>query len=264
MSLTLNMVGGGSGGGGLPVNAAVLAVTAPIGSTVTITDGSHTQTQDSSKSHASDSKPLFSVYYFSIPSAQFGTWTISSITNYSEATKTVTISSVSLYEVMLGIIDLYYEGFVNTDVGGGLVQDMTFAKFQGSNYSMSSATATFETDHLLLDMSVVNVAFKFKVFNTDSEIDLTNFSKLTFDYEVATRTLYAMQVALESSKSLPYTDSYSVSQYTQANKSVGTYNNNALNISSATGSYYIEVHTFFGNTSDTRGTLKVKRISLEV
>ena len=98
MSLVLNMVGGGSGGGISPSDA-VLAVTSFVGSSITVSDGVITETQDATKAHIIDADNDKAIYIFSIGSSQFGTWYVSATSDGLTQTKTVTIDSNELYEV---------------------------------------------------------------------------------------------------------------------------------------------------------------------
>ena len=88
MSLTLNMVGGG--GGGLTATDALLRVQAPAGSTVTITKGSTTKT-DQGHENANDNTVYD--YYFIIHASQFDSinpWSVSATAEYG-VTNTGTI-----------------------------------------------------------------------------------------------------------------------------------------------------------------------------
>lgn len=98
MSLTLNMVGGGSGGGISP-NAAVLAVTTFIGASVTITNGSTSKTKDATKAHVIDTDNDRAVYIFSIGQSQFGTWSVAVTCDGITQTKTIAITAVEFYEI---------------------------------------------------------------------------------------------------------------------------------------------------------------------
>lgn len=98
MSLVLNMVGGGSGGG-LSANDAVLAVTTFVGASVTISNGSTSKTKDATKAYIIDADNDMALYIFSIEQSQFGTWSISVTSDGITQTKTIAINLVEFYEI---------------------------------------------------------------------------------------------------------------------------------------------------------------------
>lgn len=91
----------GGGGGGLSPNAAVLTVTAPIGSTITITKGGTSKTQDASKGHPSADDASVAKWYFSISTANFGTWTVTATLGSETATGTIVIDAADEYDLIL-------------------------------------------------------------------------------------------------------------------------------------------------------------------
>lgn len=99
MSLTLNMVGGGSGGG-ISSNSALLVVYAPLGSIVTATMGSTTKT--SKKGLVMSNRPTVEAHLFSISSSQFGTWTITATRETDTNSTTISITAVEQYELYIG------------------------------------------------------------------------------------------------------------------------------------------------------------------
>ena len=99
MSLTLNMVGGG--GGGLSATDALLRVQAPAGSTVTISKGGTTKT-DQGHENAEDTS-LYD-YYFIIHQSQFDSttpWTVTATLGADSASDTVIIGSNKEYYLEL-------------------------------------------------------------------------------------------------------------------------------------------------------------------
>lgn len=101
MSLTLNMVGGGSGGG-ISGNTAVLEVVAPVGSSVSITNGTTTKTQTAADGHPISDRQTVEAYIFPVGSDEFGTWTITATRGTETNTTTVTISAIMDYVVYIG------------------------------------------------------------------------------------------------------------------------------------------------------------------
>ena len=91
----------GAGGEGLPVHAAVLHVTAPSGSTVSIAKGGVTvKTLDPGKAH-SKLDGMKADYYFPIFPANYGEWTVTAVSDTKSADKAVTISANQQYDVEL-------------------------------------------------------------------------------------------------------------------------------------------------------------------
>lgn len=101
MALTLNMVGGGSGGG-ISGNTAVLEVIAPTGSTVSITDGVTTKTQTAADGHPISGRQTVEAYIFPIGSDELGDWTVTSARGTETNTTTITISAIMDYVVYIG------------------------------------------------------------------------------------------------------------------------------------------------------------------
>lgn len=101
MSLVLNMVGGGSGGG-ISGNTAVLEVVAPVGSSVSITNGTTTKTQTAADGHPISDRQTVEAYIFPVGSDEFGTWTITATRGTETNTTTVTISAIMDYVVYIG------------------------------------------------------------------------------------------------------------------------------------------------------------------
>lgn len=118
MSLTLNMVGGG--GGGLSSTDALLRVQAPAGSTVTITKGSTTKT-DQGHENADDSTVYD--YYFIIHQSQFDSttpWTVTATLGTQTASDTVTVNAANEYDIELSFsIYLFKAGDQCTSITGG-------------------------------------------------------------------------------------------------------------------------------------------------
>ena len=95
----LNMVGGGSGG--LKSTDAILRVIAPAGSTVTISKGTVSKS-DQGHENASDTS-LYD-YYFIIHASQFDSvnpWTVTGTLGSDTAIKTIIIDSADEYDVLM-------------------------------------------------------------------------------------------------------------------------------------------------------------------
>ena len=101
MSLTLNMVGGGSGGG-ISGNTAVLEVIAPVGSAVSITDGVTTKTQTPADGHPVSDRQTVAAYIFPVGSDELGDWTVTATRGTESNTTTATISAIMDYVIYIG------------------------------------------------------------------------------------------------------------------------------------------------------------------
>lgn len=100
MSLTLNMIGGGSGGG-ISGNTAVLEVIAPTGSTVSITDGVTTKTQTAADGHPISGRQTVEAYIFPVGSDELGNWTVTATRVTETNTTTITISAIMDYVIYI-------------------------------------------------------------------------------------------------------------------------------------------------------------------
>lgn len=145
MSKVINMVGGGSSGGGISSNDAVLVVTVQTGSTVTATKGGVTLTPTMWVTAAD---PTFDCAIFSIESSLFDAvnpWTVTGTLGTGTASATVIIDSNKQYD--LGPIRyplvLYDSGDQCVDVTGG---------WQFKPYaSSSSSSVTFGATEITIN-----------------------------------------------------------------------------------------------------------------
>ncbi len=110
MSLTLNMVGGGAGGG-LSGSAAVLEVITRVGATVVATSNGVTKTLTPNDAHVESSDSEHAAYIFSISSNQFGSWQVASTEGGITQTKTISISTNDIYVLIINanVPDEYQE-----------------------------------------------------------------------------------------------------------------------------------------------------------
>lgn len=158
MSLTLNMVGGGSGG--LKATDALLRVQAPAGSTVTITKGTATKT-DLGHENADDNS-IYD-YYFIIHASQFDSvnpWTVTATLNDETSNSTIVIDAADEYDVVL-----WYPYWI---LKNGLFVERTFERYGGN----SSATA--ETGSMVYAMTDGN----WSTYWTDSTLDVSIYSTM--------------------------------------------------------------------------------------
>lgn len=90
------------GGGGLSVNAAILHVRAPTGSTITLSKNNVVvKVLGPEKSHVSADDTTFAEWYYAISSSNYGTWTVTATLGTDIASDTVTIDSNEQYDLEL-------------------------------------------------------------------------------------------------------------------------------------------------------------------
>ena len=83
-----------SGSGGLSVNSAVLRITAPVGSTITLTKGGVTVAMlAATKGHTNASDTTLADWYYSISSGNYGSWTVTAAKDGESASETVTVDN---------------------------------------------------------------------------------------------------------------------------------------------------------------------------
>lgn len=88
------------GGGGLSVNAAILHLQAPIGSTITLSKNNVVvKVLGPEKSHVNADGPTVADWYYSVSSSNYGTWTVTATLSGSTASDTVTIDSNEQYDL---------------------------------------------------------------------------------------------------------------------------------------------------------------------
>lgn len=100
MSLVLNMVGGGSGGG-LDPSDALIHVNASLGSTVTFAKGGVTVKTIPPNEAFSNVDGETADYYYPVKTANYGTWTVTATLGTDSATATVTIDSNKQYDLSM-------------------------------------------------------------------------------------------------------------------------------------------------------------------
>lgn len=152
---------GSGSGGGFSVNAAVLHVTAPFGSTVSISKGGViAKTIGPGKAHT-NADDENADYYFSITPTNYGTWTVTATLNSDSASDTVAISSNKQYDVELSYrLYLYNRG----------TQNVPWTKM-----TRDSTDVTFNTDNMYVQ-GYAN--YSGVIARTASTYDLTNFKTL--------------------------------------------------------------------------------------
>lgn len=233
MSLVLNMVGGG--GGSLSATDALLRVQAPAGSTVTITKGSTTKT-DQGHENADDSTVYD--YYFIIHQSQFDSttpWTVTATLGTQTASDTVLISENAEYDIELSYgFYLYNNGDLRTAVTGG----WSYAAFLStSNYSAGTLDTAYNGTTCYLSASGQNRQISAVTVN---KIDVTDYNALRI--EVSDYTFAGSgyrELDLVSSRGNVSSPAAQVNI-----DSTGTF---SIDVSSITGSYYIGLYLNSGS-----------------
>lgn len=219
MSLVLNMVGGG-GGGSLKDTDAILTVTVPTGSTVTMTKGGVTLTP-TIWVQAAD--PTLDCALFVITPSMFdavNAWTVTATLGTSTASDTVIISNNKQYDLVLSYrAYIYNRGYINTALTGGLTNS-------GYTYASDALTpATYNAENIYI--STNNCA------GTSNAIDLTNYSTIYYvSRSQSTSNLKNPWLGVASSKNL---SNYAFRIFPDSTTEIIR----SADISNLTGSYYI-------------------------
>lgn len=144
MSLVLNMVGGGNGGGGLPLTNPLIHVNASLGCTIVFElNGVVVETLTPSDSFNNDDGATADYYYS--PTVT-GTYTVTATIDGFSTSKTVTVSATKQYDVTIKLIVIYNLGNEYTSLTGG------FEKVKGVNNSgYSVGTMTKNSDNIYLN-----------------------------------------------------------------------------------------------------------------
>lgn len=227
---------GGGGGGSLTSTDALLRVQAPAGSTVTITKGSTTKT-DQGHENADDS--TIYDYYFVIHQSQFDSatpWTVTATLGTQTASDTVLIATNAEYDLELSYgFYLYNNGDLRTAVTGG----WSYAAFLStSNYVAGTLDTAYNGTTCYLSASGVNRQISAVTVN---KIDVTDYNTLRI--EVSDYTFAGAgyrELDLVSSRG----DVSSPAAQVQI-ESTGTF---TVDVSGYSGSYYIGLYLNSGSS----------------
>lgn len=209
------------GGGNLLPTDAILRVQAPAGSTVTITKGTTTKTDEG---HENAADPAVYDYYFIIHASQFDSvnaWTVTATLGTDTATGTVTIDTADEYDLVLGYL------FYIQKAGEGLQQEMGYTR-SGGNVSV-----TFAPDYI--DISAWGSSGNTAYVGTTAPIDVTRYSKLvvTLNAGFGVQGVFGL-----------YPGIYSGSWGTAVASGSFSASTVEVDISNVSGSYYINIETF--------------------
>lgn len=209
------------GGGSLLPTDAILHVQAPAGSTVTISKGTTTKTDEG---HENAADPTVYDYYFIIHASQFDSvnaWTVTATLGTETATGTVTIDTADGYDVILN-----YRLYIQK-AGDGLQQEMGYTR------SGNNVTVTFADDYI--DISAWGSSGNTAYVGTMTAIDVTEYSKLvvTLDTGINTQGYIGL-----------YPGIYSGTWGTAVASGGFSAATVEIDISNVSGSYYINIGTF--------------------
>lgn len=237
MSLTLNMVGGG-GGGDFPTVGAILRAFAPVGSTVSITDGNKTKTVESTESQVDTVDSTRAYYYFSIPTDEYGTWTVTGTLNGQTYSDSVSVSSNTTYDVIIAYpLYLYKYGDTCDSVTGG---------WHAKAWKWSSNTATAKAPTITYNSDNMNVS----VTNGGGAAVTTNSFNVTYYNTLKVRAYYTGDAGGDASIMNNLTATY----YSDATAAIigvqqTTVTDFSANISSLTGNKWFAIEVSKTTTS---------------
>ena len=181
MSLTLNMVGGGAGGGSFDVTDAVLRVQAPVGSTVTITKGAVVKT---GIGFVNAADPSVSDYYFIIKQSEFNStaWTVAASLSGQSASSSIVINESKEFNVALSYrIYLVQNGVINTSLSTWSTNAIKYE----NNANLNAYAPTVSTSGGLT-IGQAKSDKRSGSYATDSSIDLTGYNTLVLEFDVTT------------------------------------------------------------------------------
>lgn len=221
-----------TGGGGLIDTDAILRVSAPAGSVVTITKGGVTK---SDHGHENAEDHTLYDYYFIIHQSQFDSqnaWTVTATLNGDTATDTIIISSSDEYDVVLSyMLYLFKDGETFDTVTGG---------WSASGWSSVNAGSISDN---VIKVQGSGGGGNPGLLATANAIDVTSYSTLVFK-----GNLTGIYVSGSTRKGIEKTGLYS-SKSASANGATfdkadetGTFTQ-TVDISAVTGSFYVACRT---------------------
>jgi hypothetical protein len=164
----------GTGGGGLPVNSAVIHVSAPAGSTITFSKGGViVDTFGPDRQHINSSDAEKADWFYPVAPANYGAWTITAaITNLGTGSYDVTVSEAKVYDVVISFGYLIYRngwqhGFALTTI------DNVFDP--NTSYTVDSSANPPRATTIRGNWG----------FALNNNIDITNYNTLYVDIEIA-------------------------------------------------------------------------------
>lgn len=243
MSYVFNMVGGGSGGGSGPsASDAILTVTVPTGSTVTMTKGGITLTPTMWVQAADNT---LDCALFVIAPAQFDSvnpWTVTATNGTYTSSDTVTIDSNKQYDMELDIWsgEIYMHGEQYQSFTGGfeVVRVSTYTSAPIAQVSYGT------TPNGVISLSTTGNNSNGAV-STVNPIDLTRFNTITVKLQsnsFGKNRLYIMANSSKSGITLDVASDRHCDFYSIVGASAT--GDVTLDVSSANGSFYLLIGGF--------------------
>lgn len=223
--VTIFGVTGTLSGGGFSNTDALLHINAPTGSTVTLSKGGVTVKVLTSSDAFPNVDGVTSDYYYSVTSANYGTWTISISLNGDTVSDTVSVSETRQYDV---IID--YKHYI---FRSGVGQVLPFT----SSVDGTNVTVTIGTEYI----NIVKTSDSYSrcLVRTTNKVDISDYSTLSIRFILTNRYSYGPEFGIATNAGSPGTKpSYVVSTGTITDTSSGV-RTTTLNISSYSSTYYV-------------------------
>lgn len=170
MALVFNMVGGS---GSFNPSNALIHVNAPLGSTISFEKNNVIVAIILPAKSFPNEDGITADYYYSIKSANYGTWTIISTDGTSTASKIITVNDNNQYDVtLIYSLILYNYGDTCEEESGGWT-----LKVKDSAH----AQAAFESDHIRINgIPNTDRSGRYASARTISSIDFSHFRTLKF------------------------------------------------------------------------------------
>lgn len=161
----------GGGGSSLTYTDAILHVNTLLGSSVTFTKDSISERLTSDAAHP-NSDGVTADYYYTVQSANFGSWTITAALNGVYSSGTLSPSEAKQYDLSLRYkTQLYYKGNTFDSITGGWLL---------RPYN-SNAIFSFDPNYININMNSSS-----GIIVTSSKIDVTDYKSLYFVFKTVT------------------------------------------------------------------------------
>lgn len=181
MSLTFNMIGGGSGGG-ITFGDAMIRVKAPLGSTVAFSKGGVVAKTLSPSDAFADPDGKNANYYYSISQSNYGEWVVTATKDTNTKNFTLTVNASQQYDVELRYQTMLY------DTGNLYGYDWKISREEDYNYQTPSGQRLYVSQNGN-GMIVPHIGFFI-----NSIFDLSNYT--TFYAHILDTTAYINSVVL--------------------------------------------------------------------
>lgn len=173
------------GGGGLSPNAAVIHVTAPVGSTISFSKGGVVaKILGPEKSHVNAADSTLADWFYAVSPNNYGTWTVEANVDNKSTARTVIVSANEQYDVGLFWLYLYDNGDKCIDtVGSWQTKGMKISS--SSSTSAKVPTVTYGTT--TVTYSINNGA---GIWYAQNPVDVTKFKTLKVSFGTVSNNTY--------------------------------------------------------------------------